>query len=168
MMIDLETATAIGVLIGPILTVLLSKGMEALVKWKNAQVDEQLKLQKAQEERDENDHKKMTSNYEFVIGELNGQLKTIRADMESMRKEHRENVESMRKEHRAERDSARSEHLECVKVQGELRGRIEELEKSWRRHDEKNTRHIEGLVKDVEKIQAQAESVVHSPIIKQT
>lgn len=86
-------------------------------------VDAYLRVRKANFEEHEAEEGRMEKNYQTVIAELKGELTYLREAIVKIQ----------------------AEHIECIRVQGELRGRLDSMEQMILRHDEANRRQVEML-----------------------
>lgn len=144
------TTAAISTIASSVLTFLTTRGVEAYLRLKKGQMEEQ---------KYEDD--KVSKSYEYLIGELTQRLSSLESHIERIQLKHESDLIEIQEKHNIEIKSMRDEHIECVKEQGVLKGRIEELQRTsnevlklWR-HDEKNKEQIILLNKRFDEFLAQ-------------
>lgn len=77
-------------------------------------VDAYVKVRKTQTDESHYEDQRIDENWRLLVGKQEGRLEKLEADLEY----------------------SREQHLECIKNQGRLEGRIEELERRVYRHDQ--------------------------------
>jgi hypothetical protein len=91
-------------------------------------VDAWLRLRKATTEEDHYTDTRIDQNYLAVIGQLRGELAVVREALAKLQ----------------------DEHVECIRVSGELSGRLTEIEKAMSRHDRANKEQIQTNRREIE------------------
>lgn len=135
-----------------LLTLLCTKGVDAWVKWRTTNSDEDIKQQKARAAQDMEDRKyedsqeavafqQATAAYDKLVANFEARVKALENDRDTLLVELKE---------------TRKEHMACQVEQERLRGKLEALQvhvdRLWK-HDEANKEHVASLETAIKKVE---------------